>query len=215
MIGPPGSRPAQNPHPCLPSPLLLYLPPPQEAGTETALTHRTLYEQPEDLPPGSGMRTISLPLRFKDLLLLLPPLQYKGRWNLLGTEGLMRSRGGSLCRFRCEVGRNKEEGRRCTGALGNRSRMARRQEERHLSEEGCPGALPVGPVRAQLECTMKKRLCFYCAFCLLADGGCCPAFQHLCLTTCELTQLTKPLMGTPCFKIVGGVVPVPLRRTLK
>lgn len=60
--------------------------------------------------------------------------------------------------LRCEVGRNKEEGTRCTGALGN-PRVARRQEKRHLSEEGYPGALPV--VRAQLECTMKEHLCFY------------------------------------------------------
>lgn len=97
------------------------------------------------------MWTISLPLKFKDrgllLLLLLPLLQYKGKWNPLGSKGLIRSKGDFLCRFRCEVGRNKEERRRCAWALGN-PRMARRQEERHLIEEGFPGVLPVGPMRA-------------------------------------------------------------------
>lgn len=31
----------------------------------------------------------------------------------------------------------------------------------------------------------------------------CLTFHRLCLTAYELSQLTKPLMGTPCFKIAG------------
>lgn len=42
-------------------------------------------------------------------------------------------------------------------------------------------------------------------FCLLLASrwGTCLAFHRLCLATCELSQLTEPLMGTPCFKIAG------------